>query len=180
MRPLRLSLPVLGLALAACAPALGTAATVEEDPKPPPTPIEVVAALRSELIPIPDSATGYGPSFNAAGYTELLDWNRLIVPADSWSDGYEAVDIMLPCCQAAHPNRDETLNCGCGHHQALYGAAKGLLARGYDLARVQAEVDRWKAFFFPEERLLAELELRSLTDPVYRDALGQFKTQGVC
>ena len=180
MRSLRASLPVISVVLAACSPALAATAPIGQEPKSPPMPIEVVAALRSELIPAPDSPTGYGPRFNGDGYAELLDWNRLIVPATSWSDGYEAIDIMLPCCQAVHPNRDETLNCGCGHHQALYGAAKGLLARGYDLDRVQAEIDRWKGFFFPEERLLAELERRSLTDPVYREALGQFKTQGLC
>jgi len=180
MRPLRPSLTVMGLVLAACTASGGTAPTAHFEHKDPPTALQIVGELRSELIPMPNSPTGYGPSFNSLGYTELLDWNQLIVPADFWSEEYEAIDITLPCCQAAHPNRDEALNCGCGHHQALYGAAKGLLARGYDLARVQAEVDRWKAFFFPEERLLAELEQRSLTDPVYRDALGQFKTQGLC
>lgn len=180
MKPLRLLVPGVGLALTACASFLGRAPWAWPQPKPTPSPAEIVERLRVELIPDLDAPTGYGPAFNRAGYTELLEWNKSITPVASWADDYEATDITLPCCQAARPNRDETKNCGCGHHQALYGASKTLLLRGFDLARVQAEVDRWKAVFFPKETLLAELERRSLTDPAYREALDQLKPQGLC
>ncbi len=180
MRQLRFVLPAMGLALTACANGLAPGVWRWMQPKPTLTPGQIVEHLRMELIPDQDAPTGYGPKFNRAGYAELLDWNRSISPVEPWSDEYEAMDISLPCCQAAHPYRDETLNCGCGHHQALYGASKTLLLRGYHLARVQAEVGRWKAFFFPKERLLAELERRSWTDPAYREALDQLKPRGLC
>jgi len=142
--------------------------------------MQLVEQLEAELIPAVGSLTGYGPLFDQNGYAELLRWNSDIRPKDSWAATYEALDISIPCCGATHPNRDESRNCGCGHHQALYGASKGLLERGYNLTKAQTEVNRWKAFFFPKERLVAELIRRFWTDPAFRKAIEDLKAQGLC
>lgn len=180
MRRTHLLLAALTLALSACAEGLGSGILAWPTPRPTPSPAEIVEQLRVELIPAVDSPTGYGPSFDRAGYAELLDWNQSIAPMEMWADEYEALDVTLPCCRAAHANRDETRNCGCGHHAALFGASKGLLQRGYTLAQAQTEIDRWKAFFFPKERLTAELQLRALTDPAYEQAIQSLQEQGLC
>ena len=178
--PMRIVLIATSAALTACSPALTSGISRWIRPEPTRTPAQMVEGLQKELIPELNSPTGYGPRFNQTGYTELVDWNRSVTPVPSWADAYEAMDITLPCCQAAHPNGDETRNCGCGHHQALYGASKTLLLRGFDPVRVQTELNRWKALFFPKETVLAELERRSLTDPAYKQALDQLKPQGLC
>ena len=180
MRRFHLFLPALALAVSACAEGLGNSMLAWPAPRPTPSPAELVEQLRLELIPAVDSPTGYGPSFDRAGYAELLDWNQSIRPMEAWADDYEALDVTLPCCKAAHANRDETRNCGCGHHAALFGASKGLLQRGYSLAQTQAELDRWKAFFFPKERLTAELKRRALTDPAFEQAIQSLQEQGLC
>ncbi len=176
----RVLLPALALAVSACAAGPGSGFLTWPTPRPTPSPAEMVEQLRVELIPAVDSPTGYGPSFGRAGYAELLGWNQSISPMEMWAEAYEALDVTLPCCRAAHASRDEMLNCGCGHHAALFGAAKGLLQRGYTAAQAQTEIDRWKAFFFPKERLATELRLRALTDPVYQRAIEDLQEQGLC
>ncbi len=83
---------------------------------------------------------------------------------------YEALDIRIPCCDAVNPFRDATRNCGCGHYADLRGVSKSLLHRAFLVAETQTVVDRWKAFLFPEERLLAELTDRTLTNSGYEQA----------
>jgi hypothetical protein len=159
MKPYPRLIPIVGLLPGACASSPPGGRGAPKIPRTP-SPEQLVEQLQAELIPAVDTLTGYGPHFNQDGYDMLLRWNRDIRPEESWAADYEALNITLPCCAAAHPNRDETLNCACGHHQALYGVAKWLLQRGYTVTEVQTEVDQWKAFFFPRERLMAELVRR--------------------
>jgi len=174
-------LPLLvGLVLSSCTGTWESGAMGWGAPQATLSPAQQIEALRSELIPAQDSLTGYGPTFSRAGYEQILEWNGAMAPEMRWADAYEALDIRLPCCDAVHPNRDETRNCGCGHHAALYGVSKSLLHRGFSVAETQTAVDRWKAFFFPKERLLAELRQRTLTDPGYEQALNDLEQQGAC
>lgn|SRR3989338_22337 len=149
-------------------------------PTPTPSALEILARVRAEVIPAEDSDTGYGPAFNYAGYQTLLSWNKTFKPSPAWADAYEAIDITLPCCGAAHPNRDERQNCGCGHHQAAYGVTKYLLQAGYSVDEVQVEVNRWKAYMFPKETLAAEMERRAVSDPAIQRALEELKANGQC
>lgn len=149
-------------------------------PAPTPDALEVLAQVRADVIPPEESPTAYGVTFSAAGYQTLLSWNQSIRPQPAWAGAYEAVDITLPCCGAAHPFRDESQNCGCGHHQATYGVTKYLLSSGYSTGAAQAEVDRWKAYMFPRETLAAEMERRALGDPAIRRALDELKEKGEC
>jgi hypothetical protein len=149
-------------------------------PTPTPSPLEILARVRAEVVPAEGSTTDYGPAFDAQGYQTLLAWYKSVRPAPAWADAYEATDITLPCCAAAHAHRDESQNCGCGHHQALYGATKYLLEIGYSPAQVQAEVNRWKAYMYPKETLAAEMERRAVTDPAIKQALEELKEKGQC
>ena len=142
--------------------------------------LQILEDLRLELIPVAASATGYGVSFTPEGYEILTQWNAGIRPNSAWAHDYERIDIRLPCCGAIHPNEDETRNCGCGHHQALYGLAKRLLRAGSQPTVVQAEIARWRAFMFPRETLQAEMERRALEDPAIRQALDELRQQGIC
>src|SRR5574341_1803679 len=149
-------------------------------PLPTPDALQILAQVQAEVIPAENSPAGYGVAFNAAGYAALLAWNGSLKPLPGWADKYEAIDITLPCCGARHPFRDESQNCGCGHHQALYGVTKFLLKAGYSTEATQGEVDRWKAYMFPKETLKAEMERRALTDSAVKRALDELKEKGEC
>ncbi|MBI3176476.1 MAG: hypothetical protein HYZ35_00655 [Chloroflexi bacterium] len=142
--------------------------------------VEILAQLKAEVIPEENSPTGYGPAFNYAGYENLLEWNRLYAVDRAWAANFEAQDVTLPCCGFAVPSADESKNCGCGHHQALYGLSKKLLNGGYDREQTQTEIRRWTAYMFPQETLKAELERRALTDPEINRALEELKEKGEC
>lgn len=157
----------------------GCTAPVHE-PTATPEPIQVLETLRRELIPAEDSATGYGPLFDSEGYETLRQWNQDIRPEKTWADDYVRLDITLPCCGVARPVEDETQNCGCGHHQAVYGLAKRLLDTGSTATAAQAEINRWRAFMFPRETLTAEMERLALEDPAIRQALDELREQGIC
>lgn len=145
-----------------------------------PDPVALVGQIRAEFIPAEGSPTGYGPRFSLEGYQTLIAWNEALKPEAEWAHRYEALDIRLPCCGAQHPFADESGNCGCGHHRALYGAAKYLLRSHFSLEETQDEVDRWKSYFFPRETVAAVLEQQSLTDPQLREALEALAGQGGC
>jgi hypothetical protein len=179
VEPLRLlpaGLVLIGLVLSGCSPL----PSARPRSQPTPSPLEIVEQLQEELIPPEGSPSGYGPNFSSTGYQALIRWNAQLGPEAAWAADYEAVDIRLPCCAAEHPFADESKNCGCGHHQALYGAAKYLLRSRFSLARTQAEVDRWRAYFFPRERLAAVMEERAEQDPEVRRALQELMEKGGC
>lgn len=148
--------------------------------QPPPTPLEVVARIQADTVPAEGTPTNYGVAFSYAGYETLLAWREAVPVEVRWAADYEALDITLSCCDASHPYADETRNCGCGHHQALYGLAKRLLTDGYRRAEVQAEINRWRAYMFPVETVQAELGRRGLTDPAYAEALKELTEKGQC
>lgn len=144
------------------------------------TPEELLEAVEAEVIPREGTGTGYGIAFDEAGYATLIECNRDLRPAPRWAQDYERLDVRLPCCGAWRPFADETRNCGCGHHQALYGVAKYLLSIGQTVAETQQAVDRWRAYFFPRETLQTALEERSLSDPAFREALEALRQRGEC
>ena len=168
----------LALTLTSC-DALG-GGRVGHAPTTTPDPLQILNDVRKELIPAEGSPTDYGPSFTSEGYEVLRQWNVVLRPAAVWADDYERLDIRLPCCEAIHPYEDESQNCGCGHHQALYGLGKRLLKSGARVTEVQAEISRWRAFMFPRERLQAEMERRALRDPAIRQALDELRQKGIC
>jgi hypothetical protein len=166
----------LALALTSC----GAQGRESVAPTATPDPLRILDDLRRELIPAEGSPTGYGPSFTSEGYEVLRQWNADIRPAAAWADDYVRLDIHLPCCEAIHPYGDESQNCGCGHHQAVYGLGKRLLQSGARVPEVQPEIGRWRAFMFPRETLQAEMERRALVDPGIREALDELRQQGIC
>ena len=164
--------------LASCTPSGGKSAGGESAPTP--DALLILENLRAELIPAEGLLAAYGPPFSPEGYEILHQWNADIRPEPWWAADYERLDIRLPCCGAIHPYRDETRNCGCGHHQALYGLGKGLLREDVHPSRIQDQIGRWRAFFFPRETLQTEMERRALDDPAIRQALDELRQQGVC
>ena len=147
---------------------------------PDKSPVEILAQVKAEVIPEENSPTGYGPAFNYVGYQNLLVWNSIYSVQPTWAEDFEALDVTLPCCAFAAPSADESKNCGCGHHQALYGLSKKLLNGGYGREQTQTEIRRWTAYMFPQETLKAELERRALTDPEINRALEELKEKGEC
>lgn len=148
--------------------------------RPAPSPLEILERVRAEVIPTENSPTGYGPAFNYAGYQTLLEWNRDDRVNPALAADFESLNVSLPCCDFAAPSAEESKNCGCGHHQALYGLSKRLLLESYSRAETQAEIGRWAAYMYPKETLQAEMERRALTDPAVNRALQELKAKGEC
>lgn len=171
---------LVGLVLTLTSCGAQSRGSVGHAPTATPDPIQILDDLRRELIPAEGSPTDYGPSFTSEGYEVLRQWNVDIRPATVWADDYVRLDIHLPCCEAVHPYEDESQNCGCGHHQAVYGLGKRLLQSGARVPEVQAEIGRWRAFMFPRETLQAEMERLALSDPAIRQALDELRQQGIC
>ena len=146
----------------------------------PPTAREILERVKAEAIPAENTPANYDVAFNVAGYQTLLEWSQSYPVAPEWAADFESLNLTLPCCGFTSPSADETKNCGCGHHRALYGLSKRLLADGYSAAETQAEVNRWVAYLFPRETLAAELERRALIDPEINRALQEFKENGEC
>lgn len=140
----------------------------------------VLDRLRQEIIPVEGAATGYGVSFTAAGYNSLLAWNRDVKLSEARQHDFAGLHVRLPCCAFADTVEDETKNCACGHHVALYGAAKKLLAEGWERADVQQEIIRWERYFFPKEALISELVRRAAFDPDMSQALEELNANGGC
>ncbi len=149
-------------------------------PTKPKTALEILEEVRAEVIPAEGAATNYGVSFSLAGYEALVAWKDQYPVDRLWATDYEALDIVLPCCDVAHPFADETKNCTCGHHQALYGLAKKLLTVGMSGAAVQAEVERWTAYMYPQETLTAEMKRRAVNVPAINQALQELIEKGEC
>src|SRR3990172_5967619 len=118
----------LALTLTSCGALAGR--RVDHAPTATPDALRILDDIRMEMIPAEGSPTDYGPRFTSEGYETLRQWNADLRPAAVWADDYVRLDIRLPCCEAIHPYEDETQNCGCGHHQALYGLGKQLLRSG--------------------------------------------------
>lgn len=136
--------------------------------------------LRQEIIPADGTDAGYGVSFTLAGYNSLLGWNRDVKLTEEQRHDFAGLHVRLPCCGFADTVVDEAQNCACGHHVALYGVAKRLLADGQDRAAVQREINRWARYFFPKEALIAELVRRAEYDPAMSRTLEELKAQGGC
>lgn len=147
---------------------------------PPPSALGILEGVRAEVIPAENSPSGYGPAFNYAGYETLLEWNREDRVNAALAADFESLNVSLQCCDFAAPSADESKNCGCGHHQALYGLSKRLLLESYSRAETQAEIGRWAAYMYPKETLQAEMERRAFTDPAVNRALQELKAKGEC
>ena len=140
----------------------------------------VVARVRDEIVPREGQATNYGVTFSNAGYDTLVQWNGAVKVDAHCADGFESLNLRLPCCDWETPSRNEEKNCACGHHQALEGLSKKLLHDGWDNRRVQAEVTKWTGFLFPVETLSKEMERRAQLDPEIKQALDELKARGEC
>lgn len=140
----------------------------------------VLARVRDEVIPREGLATDYGVSFSEEGYQTLILWNEEIKVEERYADSFEALNLRLPCCDWSKPSRDEKANCACGHHQALEGLAKKLLADGRPGAAVQVEVSRWTRYMYPKEALFTEMEKRAQLEPEIKAALEELKARGEC
>jgi hypothetical protein len=141
---------------------------------------ELLERVRAELVPADGTATKYGVLFSNEGYRALLSWHSQYRVSAGQAASFEALDVSLPCCGFEHPLADESKNCGCGHHQALYGLAKRLLSTGYGGDQAQAEVTRWAAYFFPKETIEAAVAERAGSDPMFREALEELQQKGGC
>ncbi len=173
---------IIGVALLLVAGGLGLLARAAWQLfRPAPlTALEILEQVKAEVIPAEGTATDYGVTFSPAGYDTLVAWKDKVPVEANWAADYEALDITLPCCGVAHPFADETKNCGCGHHQALYGLAKRLLTDGYGRDAAQAAIGRWTAYMYPKEILAAEMQRRALADPAVNQALQELVEKGQC
>ena len=144
------------------------------------TPRQMIDRVRQEMVPQDDSSTPYGVSFNAEGYQTLLGWHSQYRVTRGKAGSFEMLDVTLPCCGFGQPSADESRNCACGHHQALYGLAKRLLGLGYGEGQAQVEIGRWSAYFFPRETMEAALAERAGSDPAFEEALDEFRQKGGC
>lgn len=88
-----------------------------------------------------------GIPYNEQGYKQLLGYDNAIQLDAAEKSNYVGLNIALPCCgfQALQAEG----NCQCGHHVAMSGLAKYMIQKGYDIAEVQAELDKWKEVFYP-------------------------------
>ncbi len=140
----------------------------------------ILQQVHHEIIPAEGSPTPYGVTFSEAGYQTLVAKNKELPVPKGRVVAFENLDLSLPCCAFKTPSTDESKNCACEHHQALYGLAKTLLNQNYDRAQVQKEIGRWHHYLYPKESLGAEMERRGQTDPKIKAALEELKAKGKC
>lgn len=115
--------------------------------------------IASRIVPISGSQTSYGASFDQEGYETLLAWEKEIALSDEDYKGkLMALDFEVPCCGFKTMPEDYSQRCQCEHHLAMYGLAKKLITDGWGKNDVQKELDRWEAFFFPNETVAAALQ----------------------
>lgn len=89
--------------------------------------------------------------FNEDGYNKLLEAEKFInLEEKLYKEKLVGLDVWLPCCDFRYMQDDYSQNCGCGHHKALYGAAKILAKMGKSKQEIQEGIDKWRGYFFPE------------------------------
>lgn len=89
----------------------------------------------------------YGITYDSAGYEQLLKAAKDVNLDAGQTKEIVGLDVEMPCCGVK--TLQASGNCECGHHVALYGLAKLLVSKGYDRAKVQGEIDKWKDVFYP-------------------------------
>lgn len=140
----------------------------------------ILQKVHHEVIPAEGSPTAYGVTFSEAGYQTLVAKNKELPVPKGRVVAFENLDLSLPCCNFENPSADESKNCACEHHQALYGLAKTLLSQNYDRTQAQQEINRWHHYLYPKESLGAEMARRGQTDPKIKAALEELKAKGKC
>lgn len=90
--------------------------------------------------------------FNEDGYKKLLVIGQAVgADKDLYENKLAGLDVWIPCCDFRYMATDPSQNCQCGHHVALYGAAKFLALKNLPKADIQKGIDKWRAYFFPQE-----------------------------
>lgn len=89
----------------------------------------------------------YGISYDNAGYEKLVAAVRGVSLSAAQTATIVGLNVEISCCGVK--TLQASGNCECGHHQALFGLAKILAAKGYARAEIQQEINKWKAVFFP-------------------------------
>jgi len=90
----------------------------------------------------------YGLTYDNAGYESLLQAAKSVNLDASQTKLIVGLNVQMPCC--GFTSLQASGNCECGHHVALYGLAKLLVSKGYDNAKIQEEIDKWKIVFYPD------------------------------
>lgn len=90
----------------------------------------------------------YGITYDNAGYEQLLKAAKDVSLSAEQTSTIVGLDVQIPCC--GFTTLQASGNCECGHHVALYGLAKLLASKGYDRAKIQDEINKWKPVFYPE------------------------------
>lgn len=89
----------------------------------------------------------YGVTYDDEGYAKLVEAVTTIELSTEQTKTIVGLDVQLSCC--GFKTLQESGNCQCGHHVALYGLAKLMTSKGYDSDQIQIEIDKWKEVFFP-------------------------------
>lgn len=72
---------------------------------------------------------------------------------------FAGFDVSIPYCSFKKTIEGLENNCKCGYHLSLYGVIKEcLLNKIFSKNDIQAEIKKWKTFFFPKESAIDYLE----------------------
>jgi len=97
--------------------------------------------------PLVGKTSEYGIIYGNEGYKQLVNAVQTVTLSKAQESVIVGLDIELPCCGVK--TLQATNNCGCGHHQAMFGLAKTLASQGVSRDKIQAEINNWKTVFYP-------------------------------
>jgi len=130
----------------------------------------VVQQIYDEVVPKEGSDTGYGITFSTNGMNTLVGYYRSIELTGNGQEKFIAVGTQPNtgceyCCGIGNGEAitsDGRTRCGCDHHLALIGLIKYLIQQGYSDEQILGEIQKWKAYFFPQGYVSEVLEERGI------------------
>lgn len=145
-------------------PVTGRAAAPEET-------TDIVQQIYEEVVPNEGERTEYGITFSADGMNVLVDYYRSIELTGSERERFINIGTQPDtsceyCCGIGDGpaiTEDGRAKCGCAHHLALIGLMKYLVQQGYADDQIFQEIQRWKAYFFPQGYVSEVLQERGIS-----------------
>lgn len=118
--------------------------------------------ILSEVIPQESSLSLAGVYFSQKSFISLI---QQAVAKDNLDlkEEFRGFDVRIPTCDFSKTVSNIRDNCMCGYHLALYGVIKALILKRYSRKKIEKEISKWTAFFFPKERVIKYLEQNQLT-----------------
>ena len=131
----------------------------------------IAKQIYEEVVPKEGEQTDYGITFSTDGMNTLVGYYRSIELTGEERDRFIKIGTQPDtsceyCCGIGDGpaiTEDGRARCGCAHHLALIGLIKYLVKQGYTDQQILNEIQRWKAYFFPQGYVSEVLQERGIS-----------------